>query len=493
MTISSTDSRKSYVGNGVTTSFGTSPVVFFTSADLKVYVVVTATGAATLLTENTHYTVTGGSGSTGTIDTSAGSSPYGAPSALQTLLIVRDVAITQLTDFVNNDASDAEVAEDVVDKLTMITQQLDSRLDRSFVLADSDVSGASTELPTPSASGLLGWNSAGTALQNYTAADIGVSLVSGFGATLIDDANANDARVTLGFSAVAAKGDLFVGTAANTIGTKTVGTNGQVLQADSNQTGGVRWAGPFQKYIAGLTYANNAGDATNDIDIAAGCAMDSTNVDMITLASAITKQLDAAWAVGTNAGGLDTGSIGNSDYYIWLIKRVDTGVVDVLFSLSSTAPTMPTNYTLKRLIGWFKRVSAAIVAFHTYETEGGGIEMNWDSPTLDVNLANTLTTSRRTDALKVPLTFSVTAHFNLKLVDATAPFVVLFYCPDQSDIDPAGVGLFNTSGITATASANGYQMRVRTSSAGLIAARSTLATVDSCQIATVGFTWARRN
>jgi hypothetical protein len=156
------------------------------------------------------------------------------------------------------------------------------------------------------------------------------------------------------------------------------------------------------KFIYGMAYAN-VSDATNDIDIAAGGCVDSTGVDVLTLAATLTKQLDAAWAVGTNAGGLDTGAIGNSDYYIWLIKRVDTQVVDALFSLSSTAPTMPANYTLKRLIGWFKRVGGTIVAFHTYETEGGGLEMNWDVPTLDVNILNTLTTARRTDAIKVPL------------------------------------------------------------------------------------------
>jgi hypothetical protein len=150
---------------------------------------------------------------------------------------------------------------------------------------------------------------------------------------------------------------------------------------------GTRFAPTLKSVIYGLTYANNAGDATNDLDIAAGGAMDSTGAYWMTLSAAITKQLDAAWAVGTNAGGLDTGAVGNSDYYIWLIKRSDTGVVDALYSLSSTAPTMPTNYDYKRLIGWFKRVGGTIVAFHTYETEGGGIEVSWDVPTLDVNLA----------------------------------------------------------------------------------------------------------
>jgi hypothetical protein len=48
---------------------------------------------------------------------------------------------------------------------------------------------------------------------------------------------------------------------------------------------------------------------------------------------------------------------------MWLIKRPDTLVVDVLFSASFSAPTMPANYTLKRYIGAIHRSSAAIRAF----------------------------------------------------------------------------------------------------------------------------------
>lgn len=248
------------------------------------------------------------------------------------------------------------------------------------------------------------------------------------------------------------------------------------------------------KAIYGLTYSNNGSDATNDLDIAAGGAIDSTGVDILTLSATITKQSDVAWAVGSGNGGLDTGAVGNSDYYIWLIKRVDTQVVDVLYSLSSTAPTMPANYTLKRLIGWFKRTGGAIVAFTTYETDGGGLEMNWNVPTLDINLVNTLTTARRTDAVKVPLNFSTEAHMNIVAQDGASAFTVWVCCPDQTDAAPSisAAPLANMSA-TTVGFYDAKQFRIRTSATGTIASRASIATVDNYLASTLGFRWARRN
>jgi hypothetical protein len=275
---------------------------------------------------------------------------------------------------------------------------------------------------------------------------------------------------------------------------KAIGSNGSVVMARSAAPVGVADVTPFSGHINGLTYANNGSDATNDIDIAAGGCMDATNAYWIQL-SALTKRLDASWAVGTNQGGLDTGSIANTDYYIWAIARSDTGVTDVLFSTSSTAPTMPTNYDFKRLIGWFKRASAAVVAFKTYETAGGGLEFLWSVPRSDVNLTNTLTTSRRTDALSVPLNFSVVANIMASAYDAGSQGFVLIYCPDMADTTPtsplASTGISNIGWTPASAVGQG-EMKIRTDATGNIAARSTVATTDNYNVVTVGFQWSRR-
>ncbi|MDH5578264.1 MAG: hypothetical protein OEZ09_07365, partial [Betaproteobacteria bacterium] len=176
MTVASTTNRKTFVGDDATTSFATSPVVFFATSDLQVYVTTDATGASTLLTEGVGYTVSGGdvtSGAVGTVDTSGGSSPHGALLSGTTLVILRELPLLQGADFVQNDASDAEVAEAALDKLIMIQQRLDEKLDRSLRLADGDVTGLDPTLPALGNRGdkVLGFNTAGDELELKGAVD----------------------------------------------------------------------------------------------------------------------------------------------------------------------------------------------------------------------------------------------------------------------------------------------------------------------------------
>jgi hypothetical protein len=115
-------------------------------------------------------------------------------------------------------------------------------------------------------------------------------------------------------------------------------------------------------HLKGMRLANNATDAANDIDVSEGECRNSTNTVDFNLPASITKRLDAAWVEGTNQGGLDTGAIANTTYHVFAIRSV-TGVCDVLFSISATAPTLPANYTAFRRIGSILRVSAAIKPF----------------------------------------------------------------------------------------------------------------------------------
>lgn len=98
-----------------------------------------------------------------------------------------------------------------------------------------------------------------------------------------------------------------------------------------------------------LIIAMNATNPNYQIDIDAGCLMlwtATTYVGQAFISINVTVDITVA-----GANGLDTGSEAASTwYYIWVIGKTD-GTVAGLLSISSTAPTMPSGYTLKRLIG----------------------------------------------------------------------------------------------------------------------------------------------
>lgn len=185
-----------------------------------------------------------------------------------------------------------------------------------------------------------------------------------------------------------------------------------VADQDTLIFNGDSWSSPslapiLRGYIDGLTLSNNGSDATNDIDIATGICRDSADADVLRLSSSITKRLDASWAVGTNQGGLDTGSIANAWYHVYLIKRPDTGVVDALFSTNATAPTLPSNYTLYRRIGSIYRTAGAIRAF----TQKGNF-FGWTTFAYDINgatQASPVSGAGTLTTLPVPLGISVNA------------------------------------------------------------------------------------
>jgi len=245
-------------------------------------------------------------------------------------------------------------------------------------------------------------------------------------------------------------------------------------------------------YISGLIASNNAGDANNDIDIAAGECIDSTNASIL-VGSALTKRLDAAWAAGTNQGGLDTGAKASStEYYIHAILKDSDNSVDYLFSLSRTAPTMPAGYTKFRHIGWVKTDGGSnILGFVATELPGGGLNYQWKVPVVDVSLANTLTTAARTDALSVPTGIKVRPISVARTYDATDAHTELISDPDTTDTAPGASGPFTISSVTP-GSYSLCNIRILTNTSRQIRTRSTLATVDEYIVTTFGFEWSRR-
>lgn len=137
MTVNTVEIRKTYNGNGITDAFATP--YFLADADLAVYV------DGILQTITTDYTVAGAGIPAGGTVTFVTPPPTGTAN----VIIIRDPALTQLTDWVENDANGAEVKETAFDKLTMIAQRQQDKFERCLRLQDSDLD-VDMELPLKS-------------------------------------------------------------------------------------------------------------------------------------------------------------------------------------------------------------------------------------------------------------------------------------------------------------------------------------------------------
>jgi hypothetical protein len=99
-----------------------------------------------------------------------------------------------------------------------------------------------------------------------------------------------------------------------------------------------------------ITIANGT-DTDHDLNFTA-FVMNFDDGSGQALVSALTKQIDASWAAGTNQGGLDTGTVAsNTPYYIYAIYNPTSGVSDILFTATKGSPTMPSGYTKKEYKG----------------------------------------------------------------------------------------------------------------------------------------------
>ena len=125
MTVSSATSKVQYNGNGSTTVFAYTFKVF-NQNDLTV-IVRSAAGTETVKTITTHYTVSGVGNSGG-----GNVTMLTAPTATETITILREQDLVQELDLVENDPFPAQSLEDALDKLTFVVQQQGEELDRSI-------------------------------------------------------------------------------------------------------------------------------------------------------------------------------------------------------------------------------------------------------------------------------------------------------------------------------------------------------------------------
>lgn len=190
-TVSTTTPRSSlYATNGSATEFTFSFPIINTS-DLVVILRTDSTGAETVLTETTDYSVSATNNdysSGGTVTTvSTYDSGY-------SILILRNTPDTQETDLEDSGVLRLETLEGALDKLTMLVQQLQEESDRSIKFPRSDSASLTSEIDDSvnRASKNLTFDSNG----NVTASDLvsGSTSFTSFGTDLVGVADAETAQ-----------------------------------------------------------------------------------------------------------------------------------------------------------------------------------------------------------------------------------------------------------------------------------------------------------
>jgi hypothetical protein len=122
--------RISYsVAQGVTQTSFAVPFEFFDDSDLNVYV------DGTLKTITTNYTVSGGSGTTGTVTMSVTGGTGGS-----TVILTRDIPLDRTTDFPTSGAFQIAALNTELDRMVAIQADLQDDINRSLRLTDYDAS-----------------------------------------------------------------------------------------------------------------------------------------------------------------------------------------------------------------------------------------------------------------------------------------------------------------------------------------------------------------
>lgn len=332
MTVSTTTSRNDYVAIAAQTIFPYTFKILYDS-DLEIYI------DGVLKTLSTHYTVSGAGGSGGNVT-------FLTPMVGgEGVAIIRNIPLTQDTDYVENDPFPAETHEAALDKLTMLVQQVDNRSLRSIRIPETDSTGTLTELPvnTARASKFLAFDTDGDVTVTGVA-PTGTAIITSAWETVLDDttlpASIETIRNALSAeTSLASDDEVIVRDTSTTTGkTSTLTILAEALRALSAAK-----SGPTQAANYSLSAAVNANALTITLTGAVGTALSATNKAQFAFRSATatdgtTSVVDAtADLTLTISSGSTLGTTSGAAARLWVVLFNDAGTLRLGLVNCSTA------------------------------------------------------------------------------------------------------------------------------------------------------------
>ena len=306
MTVSSTTKRNSYTGDGSTTTFAYSFKIF-DDDDITVILRTTATGTESVQSKTTHYSVTGvGSASGGNVVFGS------APSSAQTVVLLRQTAQTQATDYTPNDPFPAASHEDALDKLTLMTQDQQDELDRSIKLsrANTMTSTEFTVTATNRANKIFAFDSSGelavtqeigtftgnfAASTAYNVRDL-IKDTSTNNIFIVNEAHTSSGSQPLTTNANSAKYDLIVDAASATTAASTATT-----KASEAATSATAAASSASSATSSASSATSSASTASTAATAAQTAQSAAETAETNAASSATGASNSATAAASSA------------------------------------------------------------------------------------------------------------------------------------------------------------------------------------------------
>jgi hypothetical protein len=267
------------------------------------------------------------------------------------------------------------------------------------------------------------------------------------------------------------------------------GTSGYMLQTLGN--GKTQWAAPSALATYPLLVINGFAishdtDTDHDILFGSGSCTDSTNAIILT-GSALTKQIDASWAAGDDAGGLFSGSVAaNTVYYMFVIREDSDGSIDYGFDTSIIAANRPAGWTYYRKIGVGRTNSSSNFILSQWIRGGNSLEVNYLTPIQDISdTADNSSAILRT--LSVATGVKVKANIVVTILIGAGNVLCYVSDPDTTDLAPAtATGIYQLSVANIGFGVGHAELYINTDTSGRVRTRA--ASTGTVKILTKGYT-----